>query len=280
MVKPLSVCFHKSHELLYLRPKPYMKETNKPFFIFPRLKFDNLNPTARPRYDIARSMFDTTRQGLIKLELDLIQFDQAEPWSMRRFCGECTAIKLPLLGFSFFCENDKIQEAGSTHRSPDVHAQLVKHERIETTVAKAKEIRRLADNMVQLGKEGSQCAARRAASFVRGDDVLHKLFTELAYRYKDRAGGYTRLLRTRIRVGDAAPMAYIDVYLLIVLAVACLPYGIVIVQSFKSSKVLKNYEAKPPTPQPPQRAPLDPWTRSRLSRQFAPPKEEKSGSDL
>ncbi|KAL0332684.1 UNVERIFIED_CONTAM: 50S ribosomal protein L17, partial [Sesamum calycinum] len=89
-------------------------------------------------------------------------------------------------------------------------SQLVKHERIETTVAKAKEVRRLADNMVQLGKEGTLCAARQAAAFVRGDDVLHKLFTELAYRYKDRAGGYTRLLRTRIRVGDAAPMAYID----------------------------------------------------------------------
>ncbi|GAY58463.1 hypothetical protein CUMW_187150 [Citrus unshiu] len=77
-------------------------------------------------------------------------------------------------------------------------SQLVKHERIETT---AKEVRRLADNMVQLGKEGSLCAARRAAAFVRGDDVIHKLFTELAYRYKDRAGGYTRLLRSRIRVG-------------------------------------------------------------------------------
>ncbi|KAK3006030.1 hypothetical protein RJ639_016309 [Escallonia herrerae] len=122
-------------------------------------------------------------------------------------------------------------------------SQLVKHERIETTVPKAKEIRRLADNMVQLGKEelrllaedgyklkwnrsgnglfwvrsftGTLCAARRAAAFVRGDDVIHKLFTELAYRYKwisnlDRAGGYTRLLRTRIRVGDAAPMAYIE----------------------------------------------------------------------
>ncbi|KAG2389799.1 uncharacterized protein HKW66_Vig0178720 [Vigna angularis] len=135
-------------------------------------------------------------------------------------------------------------------------SQLVKHERIETTVAKAKEIRRLADNMVQLGKEGSQCAARRAASFVRGDDVLHKLFTELAYR--DRAGGYTRLLRTRIRVGDAAPMAYIEFI----------------------DRENELRQAKPPTPQPPQRAPLDPWTRSHLSRQFAPPKEEKSGSDL
>ncbi|KAL8110584.1 hypothetical protein AgCh_026349 [Apium graveolens] len=74
----------------------------------------------------------------------------------------------------------------------------------------AKEVRRLADNMVQLGKEGTLCAARRAGAFVRGDDVIHKLFTELAYRYKDRAGGYTRMLRTRIRVGDAAPMAYIE----------------------------------------------------------------------
>ncbi|GMP77614.1 hypothetical protein CsSME_00033832 [Camellia sinensis var. sinensis] len=72
-------------------------------------------------------------------------------------------------------------------------SQLVKHERIETTVAKS-----------------TLCAARHAAAFVQGDDVLHKLFTKLAYRYKDRIGGYTRLLRTRIQVGDAAPMAYIE----------------------------------------------------------------------
>ncbi|CAB89353.1 ribsomal protein-like [Arabidopsis thaliana] len=128
-------------------------------------------------------------------------------------------------------------------------SQLVKHERIETTVTKAKEVRRLADNMIQLGKEGSLSAARRAAGFVRGDDVLHKIFTELAHRYKDRAGGYTRLLRTRIRVGDAAPMAYIE------------------------ENELR--QSKPATPQPPQRVPLDPWERSRLTRQFAPPKEEK-----
>ncbi|KAL1224527.1 Large ribosomal subunit protein bL17c [Cardamine amara subsp. amara] len=133
-------------------------------------------------------------------------------------------------------------------------SQLVKHERIETTVAKAKEIRRFADNMVQLGKEGSLAAARQAAGFVRGDDVLHKLFTELAYRYIDRAGGYTRMLRTRIRVGDAAPMAYIEFI----------------------DRENELRQSKPATPQPPQRVPLDPWERSRLTKQFSPPKEEKS----
>ncbi|XP_022949983.1 uncharacterized protein LOC111453209 [Cucurbita moschata] len=137
-------------------------------------------------------------------------------------------------------------------------SQLVKHERIETTVPKAKEIRRLADNMVQFGKEGSLCASRHAAAFVRGDDVLHKLFTELAYRYKYRAGGYTRLLRTRIRVGDAAPMAYIEFI----------------------DRENELRQSKPPNPQPPQKAPMDPWTRSRLSKQFAPPKEIKSDSEI
>ncbi|KAI4385207.1 hypothetical protein MLD38_003261 [Melastoma candidum] len=135
-------------------------------------------------------------------------------------------------------------------------SQLVKHERIETTVAKAKEVRRLADNMVQLGKEGTLSSARRAAAFVRGDDVLHKLFTELSYRYKDRAGGYTRLLRTRIRVGDAAPMAYIEFI----------------------DRENELRQSKPPAPQPPQRAPLDPWTKSKLSTQFASPKEYRTSS--
>ncbi|XP_047318369.1 50S ribosomal protein L17-like [Impatiens glandulifera] len=135
-------------------------------------------------------------------------------------------------------------------------SQLVKHERIETTVAKAKEVRRLADNMVQLGKEGTLSAARRAAAFVRGDDVIHKLFHEFAYRYKDRAGGYTRFLRTRIRVGDAAPMGFIEF--------------------IDRDNELR--QSKPATPQPPQRAGMDPWTRSRLTRQFAPPKEEKTTS--
>ncbi|KAM0953598.1 putative ribosomal protein L17 [Dioscorea sansibarensis] len=137
-------------------------------------------------------------------------------------------------------------------------SQLVKHERIETTVAKAKEVRRVADRMVQLGKEGTLAASRRAAAFVRGDDVLHKLFTELAYRYKDRAGGYTRLLRTRIRMGEAASMAYIEFV----------------------DRENELREAKAPAPQPPQRTPLDPWKKSQASKQWASPKEEKtSGSE-
>eukprot|EP00850_Spirogloea_muscicola_P009571 SM000054S18057 [mRNA] locus=s54:121861:123346:+ [translate_table: standard] len=89
-------------------------------------------------------------------------------------------------------------------------SQLIEHERIETTVPKAKELRRVADNMVQLGKEGTLAARRRAAAVVRGDANLHKVFTELALRYQDRAGGYTRLLPTRVRQGDAAPMAFIE----------------------------------------------------------------------
>uniref|UniRef100_A0A0D6QYS6 Ribosomal protein L17 n=1 Tax=Araucaria cunninghamii TaxID=56994 RepID=A0A0D6QYS6_ARACU len=129
-------------------------------------------------------------------------------------------------------------------------SQLVKHERIETTVAKAKEVKRLADNMVQLGKEGTASGIQRACGFLRGDDVIHKVFTEFAYRYKDRAGGYTRLLRTRIRQGDAAEMAYIEFV--------------------DRENELK--QAKPAISSPPKRSPLDPWTRSRLSQQWAPPK--------
>ncbi|KMZ69933.1 50S ribosomal protein L17 [Zostera marina] len=132
-------------------------------------------------------------------------------------------------------------------------SQLVQHERIETTVAKAKEIRRLADRMVTFGKEGTLAATKHAGAFVRGDDVIHKLFTEFAYRYRERAGGYTRMLRTRIRQGDAAPMAYIE---------------------FVDRKN-ELREAKPGVPQPPQKAPLDPWVKSRLSQQWAPPKADK-----
>jgi large subunit ribosomal protein L17 len=76
--------------------------------------------------------------------------------------------------------------------------------------AQAKEVRKIADHMVTLGKNGSLAARRRAASVVRGEGTLSKLFSEFAVRYAARAGGYTRVLQTRRRVGDGAHMAYVE----------------------------------------------------------------------
>lgn len=88
--------------------------------------------------------------------------------------------------------------------------QLLRHERIETTLPRAKELRRLADQVVTIGKEGDLHARRKAAKIVREDDMIHKLFTTMAQRYKDRAGGYTRVLHTGHRPQDTAKMAVIE----------------------------------------------------------------------
>src|SRR2546427_4081571 len=87
---------------------------------------------------------------------------------------------------------------------------LLEHERIETTEAKAKELRILAERMISLGKEGSLHAQRRAAAYIRAKRVVSKLFKDLAGRFAERHGGYTRIIKTRRRVGDAAPMAVIE----------------------------------------------------------------------
>jgi large subunit ribosomal protein L17 len=87
---------------------------------------------------------------------------------------------------------------------------LLEHERIETTEAKAKELRILAERMISLGKEGSLHARRRAAAYIRAKRVVSKLFKDLAGRFAERHGGYTRIIKTRRRVGDAAPMAVIE----------------------------------------------------------------------
>ncbi|MBF0456199.1 MAG: 50S ribosomal protein L17 [Magnetococcales bacterium] len=87
---------------------------------------------------------------------------------------------------------------------------LFLHERIETTVSKAKELRGLADRMVTLGKRGDLHARRRALSILKSKEVVHKLFTDIAERNKERKGGYTRILKTRYRYGDAAPMSFIE----------------------------------------------------------------------
>ncbi|BAM83433.1 mitochondrial ribosomal protein L17 precursor [Cyanidioschyzon merolae strain 10D] len=87
---------------------------------------------------------------------------------------------------------------------------LIEHESIETTVAKAKELRRVADKMVTLGKRGDGLSRIRALGFVRGPHLVQKLFRTLAERYRERNGGYTRVMRSRNRRGDNAPMAIVE----------------------------------------------------------------------
>jgi len=87
---------------------------------------------------------------------------------------------------------------------------LLDHELIETTDPRAKELKRVADQMITLGKRGDLHARRQAASFIRERDVVTKLFGPLAERYEKRPGGYTRVLKSRIRVGDAAPLSIIE----------------------------------------------------------------------
>ncbi|MEL0108148.1 MAG: 50S ribosomal protein L17 [Rhodospirillaceae bacterium] len=101
----------------------------------------------------------------------------------------------------------------STHRKSmfaNMTTSLLKHEQIKTTLPKAKELRRFADKIITLGKQGTLHARRQAAAVVRDDEVLRKLFDTLAERYKDRAGGYTRVLRAGHRYGDNAPLAIIE----------------------------------------------------------------------
>ena len=87
---------------------------------------------------------------------------------------------------------------------------LIQHERIETTVAKAKEARRMAERMITFAKRGDVAARRHVSRFVHGDDVVRKLFDTVAPWYADRNGGYTRILKLGPRPGDNAPMARIE----------------------------------------------------------------------
>jgi len=87
---------------------------------------------------------------------------------------------------------------------------LIEHERIKTTEAKAKEARRLADRMVTCAKKGTLNSRRQAAKYVRSRAMLTKLFTIFKDRYAERNGGYTRVLKTYPRLGDGAPMAFLE----------------------------------------------------------------------
>ncbi len=87
---------------------------------------------------------------------------------------------------------------------------LLAHEKITTTDAKAKEIRCVAEKMITLGKRGDLHAQRQAASYIREKSVVTKLFSAIAPRYKDRPGGYTRIVKLGIRQGDTAPISLIE----------------------------------------------------------------------
>jgi large subunit ribosomal protein L17 len=87
---------------------------------------------------------------------------------------------------------------------------LITHERLTTTEAKAKELRRIADRMITLGKKGNLAAIRKAAQTVRTKEALSKLFNDLAPLFAARNGGYTRIIHYKNRHGDHAPMAIIE----------------------------------------------------------------------
>ncbi|SBV31413.1 50S ribosomal subunit protein L17 [uncultured Sphingopyxis sp.] len=101
----------------------------------------------------------------------------------------------------------------SAHRTAlfrNMSASLIKHEQITTTVAKAKELRPYVEKLVTLAKRGGLANRRLAMSRLMDDTQLVKLFDVLATRYKDRNGGYTRIIKAGIRASDAAPMAVIE----------------------------------------------------------------------
>lgn len=87
---------------------------------------------------------------------------------------------------------------------------LIQHEQIVTTLPKAKDLRRVVDKLITLGKKGGLANRRRAFATLRDDELVAKLFDTLAERYKERPGGYTRVLKAGFRYGDAAPMAVIE----------------------------------------------------------------------
>ncbi len=87
---------------------------------------------------------------------------------------------------------------------------LITHEQIKTTLPKAKDLRSVADKMVSLGKKGTLAARRQAVAYLRDEAAAKKLFDVLAERYKERPGGYTRVLKAGFRHGDSAPMAIIE----------------------------------------------------------------------
>lgn len=101
----------------------------------------------------------------------------------------------------------------SSHRKAmfaNMAAALIKHEQISTTLPKAKELRPYVEKLITMGKKGDLAARRQAIAVMRDQDQVEKLFAVLAPRYKERQGGYIRVLKAGFRYGDNAPMAIIE----------------------------------------------------------------------
>jgi large subunit ribosomal protein L17 len=101
----------------------------------------------------------------------------------------------------------------SSHREAmfrNMVTSIIKHESIRTTDTKAKELRKLAEKMITLGKRGDLHARRQALSVVRDKQMVDKLFGDLAERYRTRAGGYTRIIKVGYRIGDNAPVSILE----------------------------------------------------------------------
>jgi large subunit ribosomal protein L17 len=101
----------------------------------------------------------------------------------------------------------------SAHRKAlyaNLASALIEHGRIRTTEAKAKAVKPIAEKMITLGRRGDISARRQAISFLRSKDIVHKLFAEVAPRFADRPGGYSRIVKLGPRQGDAAEMVYLE----------------------------------------------------------------------
>jgi DNA-directed RNA polymerase subunit alpha len=163
----------------------------------------------------------------IKTIADLVQKSEAEMLKTKNFGKKSlNEIKEILTDMGLQRSQERVGEGTVRHRKKgrqlgrqtkhrwalfrSLVTSLLEHERIETTEAKAKEIRGFTDRMITLGKDGSLPARRRALSFLRSKDVVSKLFSDVAGRFKDRPGGYTRMVKTRRRIGDAAELVAIE----------------------------------------------------------------------
>jgi large subunit ribosomal protein L17 len=101
----------------------------------------------------------------------------------------------------------------SAHRKAlygNLTGSLIEHGRIKTTLAKAKAVKPIAEKMITLGRRGDLAARRQALAYLRSNDVVHLLFAEVAPRFAERPGGYTRIVRLGPRAGDAAEMVYLE----------------------------------------------------------------------